>query len=157
MELCSSILRDTPKSITEFRADLPISLQRIVERCLAKEVNERFSSASEVRETLYNLHRQIASGFQHVNTEAGNCESSIAVLPFTNISADPQNEFFADGITEEIINVLTRIDDLRVAARTSAFFWKAACGEPGTVFGLWRSLRMLLMAIIFGLNGTTGN
>jgi serine/threonine protein kinase len=86
MELCSSILRDTPKSITEFRADLPISLQRVVERCLAKEVNERFASASEVRETLHNLHRQIASGFQHLNAQTGNRESSIAVLPFTNIS-----------------------------------------------------------------------
>jgi TolB-like protein/Tfp pilus assembly protein PilF len=64
------------------------------------------------------------TGFRHVSAEADSGESSIAVLPFTNISADPQNEFFADGITEEIINILTRINDLRVAARTSAFAFK---------------------------------
>jgi len=49
---------------------------------------------------------------------------SIAVLPFINMSADAKNEFFADGITEEIINVLSQIEGLRVAARTSSFFFK---------------------------------
>lgn len=49
---------------------------------------------------------------------------SIAVLPFANMSADPENEFFADGITEEIINALTRIEELRVAACRSAFSFK---------------------------------
>ena len=51
-------------------------------------------------------------------------QASIAVLPFSNMSADVENEFFADGITEEIINVLSQIEGLRVAARTSAFFFK---------------------------------
>jgi adenylate cyclase len=46
------------------------------------------------------------------------------VLPFTNISADAENEFFADGIKEEIINALTKIEELRVATRTSAFSFK---------------------------------
>lgn len=49
---------------------------------------------------------------------------SIAVLPFVNISADPENEFFADGITEEIINALAHIPELYVAARSSAFSFK---------------------------------
>jgi TolB-like protein len=49
---------------------------------------------------------------------------SLAVLPFTNMSADPENEFFADGVTEEIINALAQIEDLHVAARTSAFSFK---------------------------------
>jgi adenylate cyclase len=49
---------------------------------------------------------------------------SIAVLPFVNMSPDPENEFFADGITEEIINVLSQIERLHVAARTSSFFFK---------------------------------
>ncbi|MEL6653765.1 MAG: tetratricopeptide repeat protein, partial [Bacteroidota bacterium] len=49
---------------------------------------------------------------------------SIAVLPFVNMSANEENEFFADGITEEIINALTRIPGLRVTSRTSAFFFK---------------------------------
>jgi TolB-like protein/Flp pilus assembly protein TadD len=49
---------------------------------------------------------------------------SVAVLPFTNMSSDPENEFFSDGITEEIINVLTRVNGLQVTARTSSFAFK---------------------------------
>ena len=51
-------------------------------------------------------------------------QKSIAVLPFINMSADPDNAFFSDGITEEIINVLTRVHGLRVTARTSSFAFK---------------------------------
>ena len=49
---------------------------------------------------------------------------SIAVLPFTNMSSDPENEFFSDGITEEIINALAQVDALHVASRTSSFYFK---------------------------------
>jgi len=51
-------------------------------------------------------------------------DGSIAVLPFLNMSADPENEFLADGITEEIINALAQIEQLRVVARSSAFSFK---------------------------------
>jgi adenylate cyclase len=50
--------------------------------------------------------------------------SSIAVLPFANLTADPENEYFCDGLAEELLNALTRITDLRVVARTSAFSFK---------------------------------
>ena len=49
---------------------------------------------------------------------------SIAVLPFVNMSADPENEYFSDGITEEIINALTSVKGLKVIARTSSFAFK---------------------------------
>ena len=51
-------------------------------------------------------------------------EKSIAVLPFVNMSADKDNEYFSDGISEEILNALTKLDDLKVAGRTSSFFFK---------------------------------
>ena len=51
-------------------------------------------------------------------------EKSVAVLPFVNMSSDPEQEFFSDGISEEILNVLVRIDDLRVPSRTSSFAFK---------------------------------
>lgn len=50
--------------------------------------------------------------------------NSIAVLPFVNMSSDPENEYFSDGITEEIINALTKIEGLQVTARTSSFAFK---------------------------------
>jgi TolB-like protein len=49
---------------------------------------------------------------------------SVAVLPFINMSADPENEYFSDGITEELINLLTRVNGLQVTARTSSFAFK---------------------------------
>ena len=51
-------------------------------------------------------------------------EKSIAVLPFENMSSDPENEYFSDGMTEEIINALSRIEGLKVTARTSSFVFK---------------------------------
>src|SRR4030095_683532 len=50
--------------------------------------------------------------------------NSIAILPFTNISADEENEYFCDGLAEELLNALSKIDELKVAARTSAFSFK---------------------------------
>lgn len=122
MEISSSILRDSPPPVTELRADLPAALQRIIERCLAKEADQRYSSGRELREALDRLRRELSSGAH--TAASGGGSPSIAVLPFSNMSPDPENEFFADGITEEIINALTQIEDLRVAARTSAFSFK---------------------------------
>jgi adenylate cyclase len=51
---------------------------------------------------------------------------SIAVLPFANLSPDPENEYFADGIAEEVLNILARIEGLRVASRTSSFSLRGA-------------------------------
>jgi len=55
--------------------------------------------------------------------------ASVAVLPFVNISGDPDNEYFSDGLTEELLNVLTNIKDLKVAARTSSFHFKGQTGD----------------------------
>ena len=57
-------------------------------------------------------------------TDADAVRASVAVLPFLNMSPDPDNAFFADGIAEELLNVLARVDGLKVASRTSAFTFK---------------------------------
>jgi TolB-like protein/tetratricopeptide (TPR) repeat protein len=59
-----------------------------------------------------------------MSSRTGPPEKTIAVLPFVNMSADPENEFFSDGISEEIINTLTRLEGLQVTARTSSFAFK---------------------------------
>jgi adenylate cyclase len=64
---------------------------------------------------------------------------SIAVLPFANMSADPDNEYFCDGLAEELLNALAKIGSLRVAARTSAFSFKdkdATVGEVGRILNV---------------------
>ncbi len=58
--------------------------------------------------------------------EAQDEEISIAVLPFVNMSSDPEQEYFSDGISEEILNLLVRVDGLSVASRTSAFSFKGS-------------------------------
>ena len=68
--------------------------------------------------------KTLASGALMATAPAEVIGASIAVLPFVNMSADPENEFFSDGIAEEILNVLASIPDLKVAARTSAFSYK---------------------------------
>ena len=51
-------------------------------------------------------------------------KASVAVLPFVNMSGDPDNEYFSDGLAEELLNVLSNLPALKVAARTSSFFFK---------------------------------
>ena len=59
--------------------------------------------------------------------------ASIAVLPFSNMSPDPENEYFADGISEELLNVLSAVDGLKVASRTSAFAFKGGKQSVGEI------------------------
>ena len=112
-ELTSSILRDVPRPVFELRSTAPAELARVIGRCLEKDASVRFPTMAEVRGSL----GQRAEG----PTAQG---PSVAVLPFRNLSADPENEFFGDGLAEEILNALTQIHGLRVAARTSAFSFK---------------------------------
>ncbi len=56
-------------------------------------------------------------------------ENSIAVLPFVNMSAEPNQDYFSDGLSEELLNVLTHVDGLVVASRTSSFAYKGDTTE----------------------------
>ena len=67
------------------------------------------------------LRKEANAGSDHA---ARGSEKSIAVLPFVNMSADKENEFFADGLSEEILNSLARVDGMRVVGRTSSFQFK---------------------------------
>jgi TolB-like protein len=58
---------------------------------------------------------------------------SIAVLPFVNMSGDKEQEYFSDGLTEELLNSLSEINELQVAARTSAFSFKGKHTDIGTI------------------------
>ena len=66
-------------------------------------------------------------------------EKSIAVLPFVNISGDEENEYFSDGLTEELLNLLAKVDDLRVSSRTSSFAFK---GKNTSIPSVARELRV---------------
>ena len=92
----------------------PPHLEQIVARCIRKNPEDRFPSMAAVKEAL--------AGTQ--TDAAAEQAQSIAVLPFTNLSGGQDSEYFSDGLAEEILNALTQIPGLRVAARTSAFAFK---------------------------------
>ena len=66
---------------------------------------------------------RIPSG-EDLDGKTSSSKKTIAVLPFVNMSADPENEYFSDGITEEILNALVKVEELQVTARTSSFMFK---------------------------------
>jgi serine/threonine-protein kinase len=107
-------------------------LSRVILWCLRKDKMERCQTAEELLSELTKIERRIPITERARTAEEPRSETmsmsddqnSIAVLPFTNMSADPEQEYFCDGMAEEIINSLTKIKDLRVVARTSAFSFK---------------------------------
>jgi len=81
-----------------------------------------------------------------------NTSNSIAVLPFVNMSADEENEYFCDGLAEELLNALSKIEELKVAARTSAFSFK---GKNANVSEIGEKLR--IKTILEGSVRKSGN
>jgi serine/threonine-protein kinase len=103
VDVLTAVLRDDPPPLD------PSPLARVVKRCLEKDAAKRYQTMSEVRAALEDAAKSTPD--HH--------EPSIAVLPFANLSADKENEYFSDGLSEEIINALTRIPGLKGTARTS--------------------------------------
>jgi TolB-like protein/tRNA A-37 threonylcarbamoyl transferase component Bud32/Tfp pilus assembly protein PilF len=182
--LVSSILRDSPPTVTEINESLPRHLARIIQHCLEKDPEARYQSAKDVRNELKSLRREVdsgtvttGSGAVHISAPrsagtrryglwaaaavaaigilaagwwlGGGSEKapavgdgraggfgadvaaaawsdmpSVAVLPFANLSADPDNEYFTDGLTEELIGALANVEGLRIPARTSVYALK---------------------------------
>ena len=92
----------------------PPVLARVVQRCLAANPRQRFQTMAEVRVALEHASQELTSATRvH--------KRSVAVLPFANLSADKENEFFGDGLAEEVINALAQVPELQVAGRTSSF------------------------------------
>ncbi len=107
-DVLSAVLRDEPRTL-----QAPIPLQRIVRRCLAKDASERFQTMGEV-----------AAELAQAVVRPADQQPSIAVLPFANMSRDPDDEYFSDGLAEEIMNLLAHVPALKVTARTSAFAFR---------------------------------
>jgi serine/threonine-protein kinase len=119
--LVYSILNEEPASPKSLRPDVPIELEQAVAKTLRKDPRERFQSMGAFVSALGSVQKQYeAEGAAH-RPSTERASPSIAVLPFVNMSPDPENEYFSDGLSEELINALSRIESLHVTARTSAF------------------------------------
>ncbi len=118
-DVISSILRDVPKSVTSINVQLPNHMSRIVRRCLEKNPNDRYQTARDLLYELKDLNREARAAEE----QSGN---SIAVLPFADMSPEKDQDYFCEGIAEELINGLGRITSLHVASRSAAFQYKGS-------------------------------
>lgn len=107
LETLNAVAREDPVPL-----ESPIA--SIVTKCLAKQPAQRFQSMAELKAALE----------QTVATMPVDKQASIAVLPFANMRALKDDEYFSDGLTEEILNLLVQIPALKVTARTSAFVFR---------------------------------
>ena len=112
----SAIVRDTPERLS--RSDLPREFVSVVDRCLEKDPRRRIQTAIEVRGELGRAQEKVR------DKREATLGPSIAVLPFLNMSRDVENEYFSDGLSEELLNVLAKIPELKVTGRTSSFAFK---------------------------------
>ena len=110
---------------------IPEKLAKVILRCLEKDKAARYESARVLDTDLAAIEEGLTTTEKVRETKPGivpgeqrEWQASIAVLPFTNMSADPEQDYFCDGMAEEIINALTQVEGLRIVARTSAFSFK---------------------------------
>jgi len=115
-----SVINETPQPMPRYRANVAEGLERIVEKALEKDRGERYQHADEMVADLKSIRRKAET----VRLELPEHEKSVVVLPFENLSPDPGQEYFSDGLTEEVISDLSNVHALRVISRSSAMTFK---------------------------------
>jgi serine/threonine-protein kinase len=117
-----AIIHGNPQPISDLRRDIPAKIDKILARCLQKDLRNRFPDAGSLIEDLKTVDlRDIVTSSSLSPHEYA---PSIAVLPFVDMSPEKDQDYFGEGIAEELIHALSRIQGLRVVARTSAFALK---------------------------------
>jgi serine/threonine protein kinase/Flp pilus assembly protein TadD len=137
VEAFSKRFNETPRPIRQLREGVPESVETALTKAMAPDPDARYASIAQFAQALGG-----GAGSFVVNTNPRptvSAAKSVAVLPFTNMSAEADNEYFADGIAEEIINALTKIQSLRVASRTSSFAFK---GKDEVIGEIGRKLKV---------------
>ena len=106
--------------------DVPEAVDTVIQRALARTPVDRYRSGAEFSEALRDILRNGNGRTIRTppETKSAPAPKAIAVLPLANMSADPENEYFSDGMTEEIINALAKVPGIQVASRSSSFAFK---------------------------------
>jgi len=123
-DVLAAVLTREPPRLT----GVPSKLADVVSKAMQKDQSRRYQRATEL---LHDLKQVTADLDGH--TDKVREVRSVAVLPFANMSPDEDNEHFCDGLAEELLNALSKVDALKVAARTSAFAFKGKHAEVSTI------------------------
>jgi serine/threonine protein kinase/tetratricopeptide (TPR) repeat protein len=149
-DLIAEVLKSEP-DWSQLPAEAPHEISTLLKRCLEKEPSRRLSSLGDIAILLEESIRLLAPPPSSQNSASSSPhrapppikkQYSIAVMPFVNMSSDKENEYFSDGITEDLISALSQIEDLRVPARTSAFAFK---GRQDDIRSIGQRLRVSLV------------
>ena len=115
---------ETAKPLRTVRSAVPESIERAVARAMATDPAGRFSTTAQFAQALSSGSMNTPSDTMVLPPAPVSAAKSVAVLPFADMSADKDNEYFTDGMAEEIIDALSKIQALRVTSRTSSFAFK---------------------------------
>ena len=124
---------ETPKPLGELRSAVPASVDWAVNKAMSTESSGRFATSAQFAQALVSGNLSTPTDTDTLPKASVSQAKSVAVLPFANMSADADNEYFADGMAEEIINALSKIQGLRVASRTSSFAFKGKNEDIGEI------------------------
>ena len=124
---------DKPKSLQSLRPSVPPNIDWAISKAMSTESGDRFTTSAQFSQALLSESMSTPTNTDTLPKAATSAAKSVAVLPFANMSADPENEYFADGMAEEIINALSKIQSLRVASRTSSFAFKGKNEDIGEI------------------------
>jgi serine/threonine protein kinase/Tfp pilus assembly protein PilF len=116
-----ALVHSDPRPVAAIRPDTPPWLAAIVDRCLQKDPRRRYPDAASLLDDLKAVGFEAARSTARAEGPQQAETPSIAVLPFVDMSPEKNQEFFCEGIAEELIHALARVQGLRVVARTSAF------------------------------------
>ncbi|HYN08471.1 MAG TPA: protein kinase [Vicinamibacterales bacterium] len=136
-----AILNRDPSTVTQINSTVPEALSRVIEKALEKERDLRYQSATELRTDLFRIRRDLESGRKAAAHPAGEtpsagtkaAERSIAVLFFENLSGVKEDEYFRDGVTEDIITELSKIKGLNTFSRPTVLAFRDKPVTPAQI------------------------
>jgi len=151
-----NIIHAEPTPVVRFNYGVTPDLDRIVRKCLEKDRERRYQSVRDLLIDLRNLQRDSDSGTTHATTGLGRHTQvvarartrktidSLAILPLVNQSGDPNLDYLSDGVTEALINNLSRLKRLRVMARSTVFRYQGRDTQDAQQIGLELGVRAVL-------------
>ncbi|HTM49942.1 MAG TPA: protein kinase [Bryobacteraceae bacterium] len=135
LSILTAVVRQEPEPLRSLVRDLPPEIQAIVSRCMRKDPERRFQKSAHLHAALEALARPAGAAAPQQDVEP----PSIAVLPFANLSGEKENEYFSDGLAEEVLHSLAHLPGLRVASRMSSFAFR---GKPQNIGEVGRALKV---------------